>query len=285
MIKTPMEANSIFEYAFMQRALLAAIFTSIACGITGTWIVSKRLVFISGGITHASFGGIGAGYFLGFNPIIGAAAFALASAFGIEYFSKKTEVRQDSMIAILWSLGMALGIILIYLTPGYSPNLTTYLFGSLLSVTIIDLIAIALVSLAVVVVFSVFYNSILFISFDESFAMTRGLPVKGINYLLMGLTALVIVFSIRLAGIILIISLLSLPQNIAGLFTKSFRGIMLISVITALTASLSGLLISYYFNVPSGASIVFLLALAFAVIKGFTGLKRKKSRQKLAKYQ
>ena len=145
----------IFQFAFFQKSLLAALLASISCGIIGTYIVSKRIVFISGGITHASFGGIGIGYFLGINPIFGALVFGLLSALGIEFFTKKSEIRSDSAIAILWALGMALGIIFIYLTPGYAPNLMSYLFGSILTVTNLDLIFLLINTLIILLFFSI----------------------------------------------------------------------------------------------------------------------------------
>jgi len=197
----------ILSYDFFRNALLAATFTSISCGIIGTYIVTRRIVFISGGITHTSFGGIGIGYFLGMNPLIGAAVFSIISALGIEYMSKKTEIREDSAIAIMWSFGMAVGIIFIYLTPGYAPNLMSYLFGSILTVSTTELILTILLSLIIVVFFMLFYKPILFISFDSEFVQTRKLPVEIINYSMMILIALTIVLSIKVAGIILIISL------------------------------------------------------------------------------
>ena len=152
----------LFQYEFFTNALLAAILTSITCGIMGTYIVAKRIVFISGGITHTSFGGIGLGYFLSINPILGAAVFSILSALGIEYLSKKSEVREDSAIAIMWSFGMAVGIIFIFLTPGYAPNLISFLFGSILTVTQFDLIIIFVLALLISLFFLIFYKTILF---------------------------------------------------------------------------------------------------------------------------
>ena len=129
----------LFKYDFFLKAFFAAVFASISCGIIGSYIVSRRIVFISGGITHASFGGIGLAFFLGFNPILGAVIFAIFSALGIQFFTKVAEIREDSSIAIWWSLGMALGIIFVFLTPGYTPNLMSYLFGNILTVSVLEL--------------------------------------------------------------------------------------------------------------------------------------------------
>lgn len=253
----------LFGYNFFQNALIAAIFTSISCGIVGTYIVSKRIVFISGGITHASFGGIGLGYFIGINPVLSAIVFSIMSALGIEYLSKKTELREDSAIAIMWSFGMALGIIFIFLSPGYAPNLMNYLFGSILTVSKLDIYLSLALALIVSVFFLLFFKTILFISFDEEYARTRKVGVQLMNYILISFVALTIVLSIKVAGIILVISLLTIPQVSANLFFKDFKRIVFASVILGFLGSVGGLLLSYYLNIPSGASIIFLLVVIF----------------------
>lgn len=265
----------LFTYHFFTNALLTAVLTSVSCGIIGTYIVSKRLVFISGGITHTSFGGIGMGYFLGMNPILGAAIFSILSALGIEYMSKKTEVREDSAIAIMWSFGMAVGIIFIFLTPGYAPNLMTYLFGSILTVTNLDLILSFGVTMIVIAFFLFFYKTILYVSFDPDFAKARQIKVDLINYLLMTLVALTIVMNIKVAGIILIMSLLTIPQAAANLFYKDFKRIIFLSILIGLTGSIMGLLLSYYINIPSGATIIFTLVLIFLILRLFRLIKNR----------
>lgn len=253
----------LLTYEFFRNAILAALFAAISCGIIGTYIVTKRIVFISGGITHASFGGIGIGYFFGFNPIMGAAVFAVLSALGIEYTSRKTEIREDSAIAILWALGMAIGVIFIYLTPGYAPNLMSYLFGNILTVSMTDIYMLLALSVVIILFFGLQFRNILYIAFDEEFARARRLPVGAIKYFMISLVALSIVFNIRVVGIILVISLLTIPQNIANMFVKSFFNIMLLSILIALIGTLSGLVIAYYFNIPSGAAIIFFLVILF----------------------
>lgn len=259
----------LFQYKFFSNALLASLLTAINCGIIGTYIVSRRLVFISGGITHASFGGIGMGYFFGFNPILSATVFSVLSAIGIEFLAKNAEIREDSLIGIFWSFGMALGIIFIYLTPGYAPNLMGYLFGSLLTVTRLDLIMMFSLSIITTGFFLFFYKVILFISFDQEYARTHNAPVQFMNYMLISLVALTIVLSIKVAGIILVISLLTIPQTIANLFTTNFRNIILLSVLIAFFGTVAGLIISYIFDIPSGATIIISLVLTFAVAKLF----------------
>ncbi|HQN94057.1 MAG TPA: metal ABC transporter permease [Prolixibacteraceae bacterium] len=263
----------LLQYDFFTNALLAALLSSVSCGIIGTYIVSRRMVFIGGGITHASFGGIGIAYYLGMNPIVGAAVFAVLSALGINYFSQNGNIRQDSSIAIWWSLGMAIGIVFIAITPGYSPNLMSFLFGSILTVTFADLAYMAVLSVILVILFSFFFRVIVMIAFDEEFARARNLPVSFFNYTLMALMALVIVASIRISGVILVLSLLTLPQATANLFTKDFRSIMIASVFIGLIGMLAGLYISYYTDLPSGATIILLLTALFLVGKLFLTAK------------
>jgi zinc transport system permease protein len=260
---------AIFTYDFVRHALEAAFLASITCGFIGAYIVARRMVFISGGITHASFGGIGLGYFLGINPIFGAAIFSVLSAFGIRLVSKQTEIREDSAIGILWSFGMAIGIIFIYLTPGYAPNLMSYLFGSILTVTSTDLGLMALLALVTVAVFILYYRTILFISFDEEYARSHKAPVETFNYLMLTLVALVIVINIRVAGIILVISYLTIPQSTANLFVNDLKKIIILSTIISFTGSVTGLLLSYYWNIPSGATIIFVFVLIFALSRTF----------------
>jgi zinc transport system permease protein len=183
----------LFAYEFFQKAFLAAIFASISCGIVGSYIVARRIVFISGGITHASFGGIGLAFLLGFNPLVGAVIFAVGAALGIQFFTKVAKVREDSSIAIFWSFGMALGIIFVFMTPGYTPNLMSYLFGNILTVTISELIWMFVLNVVIIFFFSVFFRKILYIAFDEEFARASGLPVAMFNYITITLIALTVV--------------------------------------------------------------------------------------------
>jgi len=272
--------EGILTYNFILHALEAALLASITCGFIGAYIVARRMVFISGGITHASFGGIGLGYFLGLNPIFCAAIFSILSAFGIRIVSKQTDIREDSAIGILWSFGMAVGIIFIYLTPGYAPNLMSYLFGSILTVTSTDLALMAVLAVATVIIFLLYYRTILFISFDEEYARSHNAPVETFNYLMLTLVALVIVINIRVAGIILVISYLTIPQSTANLFVNDLKKIIILSIVVSFTGSVSGLLISYYWNIPSGATIIFVFVLIFIIartIKYLQNLKQRKT--------
>jgi zinc transport system permease protein len=267
--------TGLFQYQYFLNAVIAAALTAISCGLAGTYVVSRRIVFISGGITHASFGGIGIAYFLGLNPLLGASVFAVATGLGIEQFTKKGSIRNDSVIAILWSLGMAIGIIFVYLTPGYAPNLMTYLFGSILTVNQTDLLLLGILSIVLIIFFILFYRFILYIAFDDAYAATLKSESVVFNYILISLVALTVVLNIKTAGIILMLSLLTIPQNAANLFTHDFRKILVYSVIIGFGGSFAGLLISYYLNIPSGATIIFSLAILYGILRLIRDLKRK----------
>ncbi len=261
------EITALFDYKFFNHALFSAILASISCGIIGSYIVAKRMVFISGGITHASFGGIGIAYYLGINPILGAAIFSIISALGIEWTSMKSNIREDSAIGILWSFGMAVGIIFIFITPGYAPNLMSYLFGSILTVSTFDLWSIGILASSLILIFAFFYHLILFVAFDEEYARSHNIPVNTIKYLMISLVAITIVLNIRLVGIILVISFLTIPQSTANIFTQKFSGIILLSILFSIIGSISGLLISYFSNIPSGATIIFVFVVLFVLSK------------------
>lgn len=272
--------TSIFQYGFVIKGLLGAIFASITAGLAGTYVVSKRMVFLSGGITHASFGGIGIGYFLGINPVVGAAVFGILSALGVEYLSVKQRIREDSAIGILWAFGMAIGIIFIYMTPGYTPNLMSYLFGSILTVSNADIIALGTMSIVLVLYFGIFYRTILYISFDEVFARTYSSYVDIFKYITTSLIALTIVLNIRMAGVVLVISLLTIPPNIAMLFTRVYFKIVIWSIIAGFVGTATGYAISYYAGIPVGATIIFTLVILWVLVKGVTQLILKLSKRK-----
>lgn len=260
--------NGILEYQFLRNALLAALFSGIACGMVGTYIVARRMVFLSGGITHASFGGIGMAYYFGFNPIFGALVFAVVSALGIEWSSgRRGKMREDSAIGIIWSVGMALGIIFIYMTPGYAPNLMSFLFGNILTVTVQDIILLAALVAALLILAPFFLRRVMYVAFDREFAKSRGVAVNAISYAMAVVMALTVVLSIRLVGIMLLISLLTIPAVIVNSVTKSFTKITVWAAVVAVAGNVAGLYISYVMNIPAGASTIFVLALALIMVR------------------
>ncbi|HCM59026.1 MAG TPA: hypothetical protein DIS74_01300 [Bacteroidales bacterium] len=275
--------ENLFEYTFVVRSLLGALFASITAGLAGTYIVSKRLVFLSGGVTHASFGGIGLGYYLGINPVVGAAVFGLGSALGMEYMSARGKMREDSAIGILWALGMAVGIIFIYLTPGYAPNLMSYLFGSILTVTDGDLIALGIIAAVLIIYNAMFYRTLLYISFDENYARTFTRHVDLFRYISVGLTGLAIVLNIRMAGVIMILALLTIPANIVMLFTRRYLRIIVLSTVVSFAGISAGFAISWFTNLPTGATIVAVLVLFWLVARAIRSLQKSSNMKKLRK--
>lgn len=255
----------IFQYEFMQRAFIAAVLISVACGIVGTYVVIKRIVFISGGISHAAFGGIGLGYFLGINPILAAIPFSLISALGIGAINQRVKVSEDTAIGILWSLGMALGIIFVNLTPGYVPDLFSYLFGSILTIPISDLYIMLVLDLIIIGTVFLFQREFLALSFDEEFSKVVGMPSELIYMLLLCLVALSVVVLIKVVGVILVIALLTIPAAISKQFTSNLRKLMALSIIIGVLLTSAGLWLSYVFNLSSGATIVLVLSFAFAI--------------------
>jgi zinc transport system permease protein len=257
----------LLQYTFFQHALLGSLFASIACGIIGTYIVTRRLVFISGGITHASFGGIGIGLYTGVSPILSAAIFSVLSAFGVEWLSKRKDMREDSAIAVFWTFGMAIGIIFSFLSPGFAPDLSAFLFGNILTITRTDIVVLAVLSLLLIAFFSIFLSPIIYIAFDREFARSQRIPVVLFEYILMMFIALTIVACLRMIGIVLAMSLLTIPQLTANLFTVSFKRIILLSILFAYIGCVGGLLLSYQLQIPSGAAIIFFSILTYALCK------------------
>jgi zinc transport system permease protein len=257
----------VLQYTFFRHALIGSLFTCIACGIVGSYIVARRLVFISGGITHASFGGLGLGFYLGISPIFTALIFSIASAFGVEWLSKRQGVREDSAIAAFWALGMALGVMCIFMTPGYAPNITAYLFGNILTITQADLWFAGTFALLLTLCFTRYFNVIRHTAFDREFAQVQGLKTHLIERLMMLAIAICIVSSIRLIGIMLLMSLLTIPQMTANLFTSRFLQMVIYSIAISIAGCISGLFLSYALNVPSGAAIIFVQVLVFLFCK------------------
>ncbi|MDD4610167.1 MAG: metal ABC transporter permease [Bacteroidaceae bacterium] len=257
----------LLQYNFFQNALIGSLLISIASGMIGTYIVFRRLSFISGGITHASFGGVGIGLFLGISPTFSAAVFAIFSSLGVEWLGKRKEMSSDSAIAIFWTFGMAVGIIFTYLTPGYTTDLSTYLFGNILTITAVDLYLLALLTGSLILFFLRYISTILSISFDREFARSKGINVSLFEYVLMIFIALTIVFSLRMVGIVLVISLLTIPQITAHLFSQSFKKIIFLSMFIAGISCLFGLYFSATLNIPSGASIIFSSTIIYLICK------------------
>ena len=266
----------ILQYGFMQRALMAGILISITCGVIGTYVVVRRMVFISGGISHSAFGGIGLGYLVGIDPVLGAMLFAIGSALGIGAISRRTRLPEDTAIGILWAVGMALGIIFIGLSPGFAPDLFGYLFGNILSVSFSDLLIMVALTALILVVVSLLFKELLSLSFDEEFAKVSGVPTGRLYFILVVLIALSVVVLIRAVGIILLIALLTIPAAISRQFVSSLKKMMLLSILLSIVFVVLGLWLSYVLDLASGATIILFSGVMFLASLGLSRWRRRR---------
>lgn len=256
-----------FDYPFFVNALWGVVLISVASAIVGTYIVARRMVAICGGITHACFGGLGLGCFMGWNPLAVAAAFAVGSSLGVEWLSERQRLRQDSAIAVVWSLGMALGVLFVFLTPGYVPELNSFLFGNILTINSSDLLVFALYTAVLGLFFLRRYKMIVACAFDRDFARVSGLPVRYITYTMTVLVAVCIVLTIRLVGVMLLMSMLSLPMMTAEIWCRRFGPMMLWSMVISLLTSVAGLMAGTLIDVPCSALIVLSMATVFLLAR------------------
>ena len=245
----------ILTYQFFQNALLMAVLASIASGIIGTYIVIKRRSMITGSISHTAFGGLGISYFLGSNPLFGALIFSLLSALGIS-LTRKRGKNLDIMLSFSWSTGMAIGLIFIFLTPGYATDLFSYLFGNIILVSATDLMLIAVLDAAVVIVTVFMFNSFLSVTFDEEYSEIRNMPVSFVYTVLISLIALTIVMLIQAVGIVLLIALLTMPAATSRIFCRTIKRMMVLTSLLTFSAMVLGLIISTIANFPTGPIIV-----------------------------
>ena len=268
----------IFEYQYLVNALLAAIFAGITCGIVGTYVVARRMVFLCGGITHASFGGLGIALYAGVNPIGGALIFATLSAMGIEWASDKGKIREDSAIGIIWSIGMAIGAMFMSLTPGYtSGDLAGYMFGSIVTVTSQDITALGIFTLLCVIGTILWWRPIMYLAFDRDFAASQGIASRAASYILTVVVAITIVLAIRIMGIVLLLSLFTIPAVTANILSKSYAKITLLSAAIAVCGAVGGLVASYNWEIPPGTCIIFILTVVLIAAK-LLSLRSKKDK-------
>lgn len=263
----------ILQYDFFVNALIAGFLASIAFGIIGSYVVIKRMVFISGGIAHTAYGGIGLGFLLGFNPLWGAMLFAFSASVFIVLLRYHESRREDSLIGIMWAVGMALGVLFISMKEGYIPNLMGYLFGNILTIPGNELYIMLTVDIIIVIFIIVFFDQFQAVTFDEEFAAVIGLPVKRIYFGLLLLISLTTVLLIKLVGIILVVAMLSIPASISLLYSRSLKGVMILSIILGMLFTGSGLFLSYYLNLASGATIIMISVLGYAAANFHQKLK------------
>jgi zinc transport system permease protein len=251
------------QFEFMRNALMAGVLASVICGVIGTLIVVNRLVFLSGGIAHSAYGGVGLAFFLGMPYMVGAVGFSFLAAMLMASVSIKSKQRADTIIGVIWAMGMASGVLLLDMTPGYNVDLMSYLFGSILSVPGSELITMAVIGALILMTVFYFFQDLLVMSYDEEFALVRGVPVKRLYYMLIGIVAVTVVMVVQVVGLILVIALLTIPPYISEKYTKSLFQMMLLSCMLGTFFTVGGLWASYTLDLTSGAAIIFFAGIAF----------------------
>ncbi len=267
------------QYEFMRNALVAGLLASVICGIMGTLVVVNRIVFLSGGIAHAAYGGIGLAFYFGWPYLLSTIGFSLFAAMVMAAVSMKAKHRADTIIGVIWALGMSFGIILLDLTPGYNVDLMSYLFGSILTVPASDIITMLIMGILITVLVAYYYKDLMALSYDEEFAQIRGVPVKGLYFALIGMLAVTIVMVIQVVGLILVIALLTIPPFIVEKHAKSLAQMMVGSSVLGALFTVTGLWLSYTYNLTSGASIImvsgvfFLISMVIERVRLHSGVK------------
>jgi zinc transport system permease protein len=258
--------QALTQHGFLQNAVLASVLASSACGMVGTYVVVKRIGFLAGGIAHAVLGGMGAALFFGFLPMLGALVTAVIAALVLGLVKLHAREQEDILISAFWAAGMAVGILFISQTPGYQVDLMTYLFGNVLLVSNQQLLMMLILNVVLVVTIILFYKQFTAITFDEEFARLRGLPVTALYLILLCLTAVSIVLMIQVVGLILVIALLTLPAAISQQYTQTMKSMMGLAVVLGTLFCLTGLGVSYSLDIPSGATIILVTALAYLIL-------------------
>jgi zinc transport system permease protein len=262
------------QLGFMRNALAAGVLVSVACGIVGTLIVVRRIVFVSGGVAHAAYGGIGLAYFLGISPLLGAILFSLLAALGMGAVQRRTRERTDTLIGVMWAIGMAVGIVLVDLTPGYKAELMSYLFGSILAVPSSDLLIMLILDVVIVLLVGLFYKELVAVSFDEVFATVENVPVTTIYMVLMAMIGLTVVMLMRVVGLILVIAMLTIPAAISGQFVRDVGKMMFLASCLGVVFMTVGLWLSYSLNLTSGATIILFSGVAYLASRAVQALTR-----------
>lgn len=262
----------LFEQEFFTNAVLIGLLISIACGIMGSLIVTNKLTSMTGSIAHSSYAGIGIAFFFGFNPTFGAVISGIFFAIIIGFVSLKLKSRTDTIISIIWAVGMALGLILVDLTPGYNVDLMSWLFGSIIAVSKMDLLITFILDIVIIIAVFATYKELLAMSYDSEFAKISGVPVKILYFILLILTAVTVVVLIRIIGLIMVIAMLTIPALISERFSRSLIKMIIISIILSIFFIIFGIVISFYVNLKSSALIIMIAAMFLF----FSFLKRKK---------
>lgn len=264
--------QALLQHSFLQHALLAGLLASLSCGIVGTYVVTRRITYLAGGIAHCVLGGMGFARYMQvvhgwtfFEPIFGAILTALAAAFVIGWINIHARERIDTVISAFWGMGMATGILFISKTPGYGEDMMAYLFGNILLVTQTDLFIIAGLDLFIVSIALLFHKQLVAVCYDEEFARLRGINAELFYFLMLALTALTVVLMVSIVGIVMVIVLLTLPAALAGRFCRRMGSMMALAAILCALFTTTGLALSYKPDLPAGAAIIILTGIVYLI--------------------
>jgi zinc transport system permease protein len=268
--------QALMQHSFLQHALLAGLLASLSCGIVGTYVVTRRITYLAGGIAHCVLGGMGFARYMQvvhgwsfFEPLLGAVLAALAAAFIIGWININARERIDTVISAFWGMGMATGILFISKTPGYGEDMMAYLFGNILLVTQRDLFIIGGLDLLIVAISLLFHKQLVAVCYDEEFARLRGINTQLFYFLVLALTALTVVLMVSIVGIVMVIVLLTLPAAIAGRFCRRMGSMMSLAAIICAALTTTGLALSYKPDLPAGAAIIILTGIIYLIIVTF----------------
>lgn len=264
------------SYNFIQNAIIAGVLVSIITGIIGSLIVVNKMVFLSGGIAHSAYGGIGLSIYFGLPMLLSTSVFSIIVTIIIALLTYKKRENLDTIIGLTWAIGMSFGILLVDLTPGYNSDLMSYLFGSILAVDNTDIMFMLILLSFIVLVLVFFYRDILAVSYDSEYANLRGIYTRFFYTLILILSALCIVIAIKIVGLILVIALLTIPIYISQRFCNTLFSMMIISSFLSMLFTIFGLVLSYNFDLSSGPSIILASSIFMFIIICFDFMKKSK---------
>ncbi len=266
--------QELLKYPFLKNTIIVSLLASIACGITGIFVIKKKLTFVGGGLAHGIFGGIGIAYYLKLNISIGAIIFAFFFAIIITLAKIKAKQQEDTLIGALWAIGMSIGIIFMKLTPGYNQDLMSFIFGNILMISSQDIYIMLFLNLFIISIVLIMYYHFMYVSFDEYYLEVRGLRVNLIYFLLLALISVTVVILTKIVGIILMIAMLTLPAVISSHFTKNLFKMMIIAIVLGIIFNWSGIYLAYEFNLPTGPCIIILAGLVYVLLVSKTLIKK-----------
>lgn len=256
----------ILHDELIRNAILSLILLSALSGTIGSYVVSRRIVMLAGGIAHSAFGGVALGILIGVSPFLTAIPFSIISAILIGLLVMRGKGEEDVAIAVIWTLGMSLAVIFMKISSGYTSEVASYLFGTLIAVSSQELIFMTLTTLLILLLSYLFHKEFEFISFDDEFAKLSGVPAEFFFILLLSLSALSVVVLMKSIGILLMMASLCIPPAIAKNFSRDLREMIFLSFLISLNLSLFGFLLSYLLNMPPSAMITFVLSLVYLIL-------------------